>query len=107
MVLQRINAGRGHDPGLSHGTAQPVLPVPRLLDEPLRAGEHRTDRTAEPFGEVDPGRIEAGGIRPGRDAGGDYGVEQPGSVQVSGKPVTASLGCDILDSLERPACASA
>ena len=54
VVLERINPRGRDDAGLAHRSAEPLLEDPRLLDERGRPRQHRADRSAQPFREIDP-----------------------------------------------------
>ena len=58
VVVERVQATCGHDPGLPERPAEHLLPAPRLVDQLARAGEHRPDRRPQALGEVDPGGVE-------------------------------------------------
>ena len=87
VVLERVDPGRGEDPGLAHRPAEPLLPAPYLAEPVPRGREHRAHRTAEALAEVDPHGIEPPGEVAGRDPGRDRRVEEPGAVHVGGEIV--------------------
>ena len=87
MVIERVDAGGGADAGLAHRAAEALLPAPDVVDEIVRACDHRADRSAQPLREIDPGRIPSLGHIARADAGGDAGIEQSRAIHVGGKPV--------------------
>ena len=64
VVVERVEAGRSHDPGLAHRPAEEVLLAPRALHQLARAGEQRAERAAEPLREAERHRVEARRDRP-------------------------------------------
>jgi hypothetical protein len=71
-----------------------LLETSRLFDKCTRASENCPYRTAQTFREVDPHRIKWLGVRPGRDASGDDGVQEACPVQVGDEPVAMRHGTD-------------
>ena len=87
MMVERMKAGGGANAGLSHRTAEALLPAPDLVDEIAGARDHAADRRAESLGEIDPGRIPSRGHFTRGDPGRDAGVQQPRPVHMGGKSV--------------------
>ena len=94
VVVERVQAGRGDHARLAHRAAPHLLVAPRLGDQLRRAGQHGADRRAEALGQVDPGGVEAVGVRARLHAARDDGVHQPRAVQVRPQAV---LGRDVED----------
>ena len=102
VVVERVDARRGHDPGLTHRAAEEVLLAPRALHQLARAREQRAERAAEPLRETERHGVEARGDLRGRDAERDRRVEEPRAVQVDGEAELARSGDDLLELAERP-----
>src|SRR5690606_37633690 len=83
VVLQRVDARRGDDPGLAHRPAEHVLVAPRPLHRLPISGQHGADRAAEALGEVDPDSVDVLAPDLGRDTASYDGVQQAGTVQVN------------------------
>ena len=96
-LAQGHEPGRGEHPHLPHAAAQHLPHPPRLVDEVARAAEERADRRAEPLGEREHHRVEAGAEARGGDAERRGGVEQAGAVQVDRQPVAAGHGDEGLE----------
>ena len=82
VVLQRVDAGRGQDAGLTHASAGNLSPSVRLADQLRAAAEHRTCRSAKSLGEAERYGIEPGGDLACRNPELSGGIEQAGAVQV-------------------------
>ena len=65
------------------------------------ADEHRADRGAEPLGQADAHGVELRAVGRERDAGGDVGVPEPGTVEVHRDPPRLGAGAQRLDLVER------
>ncbi len=102
VVVERVDASRGDDPGLAHRAAEEVLLPPGALDQLPRAREQGAEWAAEAFREAERDRVEAGSDRRRLDAERSRGVEQPGAVEMHGQPELARGGDDVLELRERP-----
>ena len=49
VMVKGKDARRGADTGLTHRTAEALLPTPNLVDEIARAGDDAADRRAQAF----------------------------------------------------------
>src|SRR5262245_34317362 len=107
VVAKRVHAAGRDDAGLAHGAAHLLLAAPRLVDELARAGERRADRSAEPFGEVDPDRVEGRRVVTRRNPAAHDGVHEARAVHVGGQVVAASHRGHRLDAGHRPDRAAA
>ena len=102
VVLERVDARRGDDPGLAHRAAEEVLLAPGALDQLARAREQRAERAAQALRETERDGVEAGGDLGGVDAERDGGVEQARAVEVDREAELARGRDDVLELVERP-----
>ena len=102
VVFERMQPGRGDDPGLAHRAPEHLLPAPRLVDEVRGAGEDGADGGSEPLGEVEPRAVERPSPRGRVDPAGDRGVEQPGAVEMGAQRTRTGDLEHPLHLLERP-----
>ncbi len=82
VVLERVEAAGGDDPGLPHRPAEAVLGDPRARHQLARAGDQRPERAAEPLGEAERHGVEEAPELGGGDPGCNRGVRDPGAVEV-------------------------
>ena len=102
VVVERIDAGCGDDPGLAHGAAEEVLLAPGALDQLVRAGEERAERTAKALGEAERDGVEARREGRGLDTQGGGRVQESRAVQVQRQPELARGRDDGCQLVERP-----
>ncbi len=102
VVVERVDTGCGHDPGLAHGAAEEVLLTPGTLDQLARAGEERAEGAAEALGETERDGVEARGEGCGFDVERGGRVQESRAVEVHCQPELARGRDNILDVSERP-----
>src|SRR5689334_19172691 len=96
------------DPGgreaaaLAHRAAERVLEAPGTLYEFARSGEHGAHAAAKALAQVDPDRVECGGVLLRRNSRGDLRVEQAGAVHVGLHAAIVSDPADSAKLLEWP-----
>ena len=82
MICQCPAAGSRDNPGLPHRATHAMFPAPCLIDKFMSTRQHRPDRAAETFTQIEPQRINSGCKIRCRDAGGDDSIHQPRTVHV-------------------------
>ena len=82
VVVERVDAGSGDDPGLPHRATEEVLLAPRALHQLRRSREQRPERTAEALREAERDGVEAPADLRRRDARRDGRVEEPRAVEM-------------------------
>jgi FHS family L-fucose permease-like MFS transporter len=93
QVVQRGQAGGGHDPPLAHSAAQHLSDPPGLLDQLTAGAQHGTHGRAQALAETDVDGVDPPGqLGQGRAQGG-RGMPEPGPVQMHLQP----LGLGLLD----------
>ena len=102
VVIERIEAGRGQHARLAQRAAQAMLPLPGLVNEGRRAGEHPTHRAAQPLRQIEPDAVAWRSHTMGGDAAGDGGIEDARAVHMHGEAVAAGGARHVLDGLQRP-----
>ena len=107
VVLERIDRPRGDDAGLAHSTTKLMFPAPSPFDKSPRPSQGSPNRCAQALAEIDPDRINLGGIVCRRDAGADHRIEQARPIHVGGQSVLSRHCTDLCQGLERPYGASA
>ena len=102
VVVERVEGGGGHDPRLPHRTAEQELAAPRFPHRLARAGEDRSERTAEPFGETERDGVCERAVLRSRHAARDGRVHQPGAVEMDGEAELARGARGRSQLVERP-----
>src|SRR5215471_5381917 len=97
-----MNPRRREAAGLAHRAAKRVFEMPGTLDEFPRSREHGADAAAKALAQVDPDRVEGGGVLLRRNSRGDLRVEQAGAVHVGLHAAVVSDPADGAKLLERP-----
>ena len=99
---KRVDPGRRDDSGLAHGAADALLPLPGLFDELPASGENSAHRRAQTLAQVDPDRVQGGGVVGDVDPAGHRGVEEPGPVHVGPQSPFVSDSTDFPQLLQWP-----
>ena len=94
VVVERVDAGGGHDAGLAHGAAEQELGSGAPSSSAPRTRHERAERAAEPLGQAEGDRVEVATELRRRHARGDRGVHEPGAVEVDVEPDSRAGGRD-------------
>ena len=97
LMVERVEPGGGKDPDLPHGATEPSAVPCRADQDVARAGQQRSSRRSQSFGEGDADQVEWGSQLSRSPAGRDGGVPETCPVQIGQYVMPGSGGADPID----------